>query len=216
MGARSGGGAGMGSRSRGGGASARGNFDADYNDVGIVAKQLMADLNINPKEMSGFNKEWNADAQGIIEDVAKGNYGFASEVAKTVANRKPDNRLNWSYGISEKQSYVIAKAATEHGLVPKKSQYSKSKHEEWSRPTLQESKKANMYAAYAASYTKSSTKTAVGSRVFDAKKGWGTISKIITKSTGYVAVNYDSGAKGGQMAFNLKGEDGNFLKKRPK
>ena len=206
---------------RGGGASgrssaARGNFDADYNDVNIVAKQLMEDLNISPYELHGMKAEWNSDAQGIIEDVAKGNYGFASEVAKTVADRRPDNRLNWSYGISEKQSYVIAKAATEHGLVPAKSQYSKSKHEEWSRPSYQESKKANKYAAYAASYTKSSTKTAVGSRVFDAKKGWGTISKIITKSTGYVAVDYDSGAKGGQMAFNLKGEDGNFLKKRPK
>ena len=214
MGGRAGGGAGMGRGSRG---AARGNFDADYNDVPTVARQLMKDLNMSPRDFQfNYNAELNSEAAGIVEAVAKGNYGFASDVAKTVADRAPSNSLNWSYGISEKQSYVIAKAATEHGLVPAKSQYSKSKHEEWARPSYQESKKANKYAAYAASYTKSSTKTAVGSRVYDSKKGWGTISKIITKSTGYVSVKYDSGATGGQMAFNLKGEDGNFLKKRPK
>jgi hypothetical protein len=201
----------------GGGSARRGNFDPDYNDVNTVAKQLMNDLNISPYDMHfNFNSDDNATAAGIVEDVAKGNYGFASEVAKTVADRKPGNRINWTYGVSEKQAYVIAKAATEHGHVPMKPQYSKSKHEEWSRPSLKDSKKANKYAAYAASYTKSSTKVATGSRVFDAKHGWGTIGKIITKSTGYVSVNFDSGKTTGAMAFNLKGEDGNFLKKRPK
>ena len=75
---------------------------------------------------------------------------------------------------------------------------------------------AAKWEAYSKTYTKSSTKVAVGSKVWDAKGKSGTISSIITKSSGYVTVKYDDGSVGKQMAFNLKGSDGNPLKKRPK
>lgn len=48
----------------------------------------------------------NAQAQGVIDQVADGNYGFASQVAQTV--RK------YNYRISEKQAYVIAKSAVDN------------------------------------------------------------------------------------------------------
>lgn len=49
----------------------------------------------------GFNDE----AQMVIDMVADGNFGFASEIATTVRKFK--------YSISEKQAYWIAKTAVE-------------------------------------------------------------------------------------------------------
>ncbi|HEY5587566.1 MAG TPA: hypothetical protein VIK86_01270 [Candidatus Paceibacterota bacterium] len=46
------------------------------------------------------------------------------------------------------------------------------------------------------------------------KLGTGIISKIITKSTGYVEVNYN-GTKKNEMAFNLTDLEGNSLKNKP-
>lgn len=66
----------------------------------------------------------------------------------------------------------------------------------------------------ASSFTKSSTKVSVGSTV-QGKFGTGKITKIITASSGYVEVTYPNGKKSKEMAFNLKGEDGLFLKKKP-
>ena len=219
MGVRAGGGAsgGMGSKSRSG-ASARGNFDPDYGDVNIVAKTMMQDLNQSYESLKfNYNQQTNAEAAGMVEDVAKGDYGFASQVAQTVAGRAPKNSLYHSYGISEKQSYVIAKAAVEHGHVPKTSGYSKSFHQKVAQEAARkQAAKQQKWEAYSATYKKSSTKVAAGSRVYDSKHGWGTIGKVITKSTGYVSVKFDSGKTTGAMAFNLKGEDGNPLKKRPK
>jgi hypothetical protein len=49
------------------------------------------------------------------------------------------------------------------------------------------------------------------------KKGYkGTITRIITKSTGYVEITLENGAKTKDMAFNLTEEDGTPLKKAPK
>lgn len=49
------------------------------------------------------------------------------------------------------------------------------------------------------------------------KKGQrGTISRIITKSTGYVEVAYEDGSTKKEMAFNLTDENGVSLKKSPK
>lgn len=50
---------------------------------------------------------WNDQAQVLVDNVADGNYGFASDVAKTVVSRKYRS-------ISEKQAYVIARAAVEN------------------------------------------------------------------------------------------------------
>lgn len=47
------------------------------------------------------------------------------------------------------------------------------------------------------------------------KHGEGVITKIITKSTGYVEVAYNSGFVKKDMAFNLTDENGNSLKKKP-
>lgn len=49
------------------------------------------------------------------------------------------------------------------------------------------------------------------------KKGQrGTISRIITKSTGYVEVAYEDGSTKKEMAINLTDENGVSLKKSPK
>ena len=56
---------------------------------------------------------------------------------------------------------------------------------------------------------------ATGTRV-NGKKGTGTITAIITKSTGYVEVTYDNGTVKKEMAFNLTDMDGISLKSTPK
>lgn len=61
-----------------------------------------------------------------------------------------------------------------------------------------------------------SRKLEVGKRVFSDKYGEGVINKIITSSTGYIEVQYDSGIVRKEMAFNLKDQkDGELLKKKP-
>ena len=58
---------------------------------------------------SEYSLGMNAQAQGVIDQVADGNYGFASQVAQTV--RK------YNYRISEKQAYVIAKSAVDNEVT---------------------------------------------------------------------------------------------------
>lgn len=55
----------------------------------------------------------------------------------------------------------------------------------------------------------------IGQQVTNKKGQNGTITKIITKSTGYVEVTLENGSKKKEMAFNLTDENGNFLKKAP-
>lgn len=55
----------------------------------------------------------------------------------------------------------------------------------------------------------------IGQIVNNKKGQQGTIARIITKSTGYVEVNYNGTLKK-EMAFNLTDENGNQLKATPK
>lgn len=59
------------------------------------------------------------------------------------------------------------------------------------------------------------SKFAIGTLVIGSK-GKGTITAIITKSTGYVQVTYLTGEVKKEMAFNLKNEQGESLKATPK
>lgn len=52
--------------------------------------------------------------------------------------------------------------------------------------------------------------------VFNKKGQKGTITRIITKSTGYVEVSYEAGFSKKEMAFNLTDENGVSLKNHPK
>lgn len=52
--------------------------------------------------------------------------------------------------------------------------------------------------------------------VFNKKGQKGTITRIITKSTGYVEVAYEAGFTKKEMAFNLIDENGLSLKNAPK
>jgi len=54
----------------------------------------------------------------------------------------------------------------------------------------------------------------IGTKV-NGSKGQGTITSIITKSTGYVEVTYNSGIVKKEMAFNLTDENGVSLKSKP-
>lgn len=56
----------------------------------------------------------------------------------------------------------------------------------------------------------------INQTVFNKKGQKGTITRIITKSTGYVEVAYEAGFSKKEMAFNLTDENGNSLKKAPK
>lgn len=51
--------------------------------------------------------------------------------------------------------------------------------------------------------------------VYNKKNQKGTITRIITKSTGYVEVTLENGSITKEMAFNLKDENGISLKKAP-
>ncbi len=58
------------------------------------------------------------------------------------------------------------------------------------------------------------TKIEIGTQV-KGNNGTGTITKIITKSTGYVEVTYFNGKIKKEMAFNLFDLEGNSLKSKP-
>lgn len=73
---------------------------ANINDV---ARALSRYSRIKYLSRGSFQEDWQASARMLIDDVAAQNYGFASDVAKTVKK--------YGYKISEKQSFVIASAA---------------------------------------------------------------------------------------------------------
>ncbi len=60
------------------------------------------------------------------------------------------------------------------------------------------------------------TKIYIGAEVNNKKNQHGVITRIITKSTGYVEVKYDNGTTRKEMAFNLTDNEGNALKATPK
>ena len=62
------------------------------------------------------------------------------------------------------------------------------------------------------------SKIQIGAKVFNKKNQSqeGTITKVITKSTGYVEVTYLNGEVKKEMAFNLLDENGEQLKATPK
>lgn len=60
------------------------------------------------------------------------------------------------------------------------------------------------------------SKINIGAKVFNKKNQEGTITSIITKSTGYVEVTYLNGVVKKEMAFNLTDENGESLKAAPK
>ena len=60
------------------------------------------------------------------------------------------------------------------------------------------------------------SKINIGTKVFNKKNQEGTITKVITKSTGYVEVTYSDGSVRKEMAFNLTDENGESLKAAPK
>lgn len=60
------------------------------------------------------------------------------------------------------------------------------------------------------------SKINIGTKVFNKKNQEGTITKVITKSTGYVEVTYSNGIVKKEMAFNLTDENGESLKATPK
>lgn len=208
-----------GTRGASGGGSSRSkgfNLPEGFTDVQTVKEALMQYANMDKwNKNTEYQMGFNDDAMGVIESIAKGDHGLATTIAKDLTSRP-----NWNkYGanLSEKQAYVLAKAAVEGKHVPQKTIFDKSiKIKAQQAQAAKAAAHAAKWEAYSKTYTKSSTKVAVGSKVWDAKGKSGTISSIITKSSGYVTVKYDDGSVSKQMAFNLKGSDGNPLKKRPK
>lgn len=59
------------------------------------------------------------------------------------------------------------------------------------------------------------SKFATGTSVKNAKGQQGTIINVITKSTGYVLVEWEGGKQTKEMAFNLTDMEGNALKAKP-
>jgi len=185
--------------------------------IALVKESLMNYAKMDRwNDNTSYHMGFNDDAMQVVEEVAKGNYGFASQVAQTATNSP--NWDKYGYRLSEKQAYIIARAAVENQKVSQKSVIfdlslaRASKQKEAAKATA----KAAKYEEYSKNYTKSKTKVAVGSVVYDNKGNKGVINSIITKSSGYVTVKYENGTVSKQMAFNLKGEDGNPLKKKPK
>ena len=84
----------------------------DINDVKIALLRYTKEdkWNRNTEYHLGFNDQ----AQDLIDDIANGDFGFASDVAKSVQK--------YNYSISEKQAYVIAKTAVEFNIVSKQRQ----------------------------------------------------------------------------------------------
>lgn len=153
---------------------------------------------------SAYDMGYNDDALAVVERVADANLGLATTIAKQAISSKQYKTSGVT--LSEKQAYVIADAAVKNGLVPNKTIF---QHYD---------AKSNKTTKTTGSLTKqqlSTTKAKVGS-VVTSKHGSGVISKIITKSSGYVEVKYDSGITRKEMTFNLKGQDGNPLRNKPR
>lgn len=150
---------------------------------------------------SAYDMGYNDDALTVVERVADANLGLATTIAKQATHSKQYK----TYGVtlSEKQAYVIADAAVKNGLVPNKTIF--QHHETKSSKAAGNSNKQQL----------STTKIKVGS-IVTSKHGSGVISKIITKSSGYVEVRYDNGITRKEMSFNLKGQDGNPLRNKPR
>lgn len=170
----------------------------------------------------GVSQEFNSQVKDLMKEVGEGNYGVATSIAQRyneLGKRKHGNPMQ----LSEKQAYVVARAAVDNGLVSDNDRrmifnYQNSKDTEVQvsqKENRKRQKRAAKYAEYEKTYQRSTTKIAIGSHVTDSKGRKGVITGIITPSTGYVTVDY-GGYKKKEMAFNLKGEDGNPLKKRPK
>lgn len=158
------------------------------------------------------------DNMRALLQAAKAEGGFAADVARTVehSERRTDGGGS-EWRVSEKQAYILGKAAAaQRGKNKAVDSMLDSTITVRAREAARKEQRDREYKTYEASYQRSSTKTEVGARVTDNKGRQGTISRIITKSSGYVEVKYDNGSTGKAMAFNLRGEDGNPLKKRPK
>ena len=149
-----------------------------------------------------YHLGYNDDALTIVDKVAKADLGLATTIAKQAVSSKYYTK----YGVtlSEKQAYVIADAAVKNGMVPNKTIFQHY-----------ESKNGKTGTDITSKQQLSSTKTKVGS-IVNSKHGNGVISRIITKSSGYVEVKYDNGITRKEMAFNLKGQDGNPLRNKPR
>lgn len=151
--------------------------------------------NKNTDYMLGFND----DALSVIEEVAKENLGLATTIAQQVIARPGYKKYGAS--LTDKQAWVIANAAVKSQLVPNKTTFG---HYE---------PKIKTKISTEAEHPLSSTKVKVGSVVV-SKHGEGIITKIITKSSGYVETEYN-GIRYKEMAFNLNGKDGKPLKNKP-
>lgn len=82
-------------------------FNFSEVDVNEVAKGLKQYAKVDRwNKNTAYSLGFNDDAQGVIDDVAKMNVGFASDVAKTVQK--------YNYTISDKQAFVIASAAVKN------------------------------------------------------------------------------------------------------
>lgn len=187
-----------------------------FTDVQTVKEALMEYSRVDKwNKNTEYRMGFNDDAQAVVEKLAKGDYGLASTIAKQAVDSPNWNK--YGYKFSEKQAYVMGKAAVENALVSNSVIFDKSIKMKAAQDNARKSAaKAAAYAKYSESYTKSSTKIAIGSPVTDSKGRKGIINGIITKSSGYVSVKYNDGSVSKQMAFNLFGEDGNPLKKKPK
>lgn len=150
---------------------------------------------------TAYQNGYNDDALTVVEKVANANTGLATTIAKQAINSK--RYKEYGITLSDKQAYVIADAAVRNGLVQDKTIF---KH--------YESKNNSVKVSGNVKQELSSTKTKVGS-IVNSKHGNGVISKIITKSSGYVEVKYNSGTTRKEMAFNLRGEDGKPLRNKP-
>ena len=79
-------------------------------DVQDVKRGLLNYAQIDRWNRSNdYHLGFNDQAQTVIDRVAAGNFGFPSQVAQTVKK--------YNYRISEKQAYVIAKAAVDNEVT---------------------------------------------------------------------------------------------------
>ena len=94
--------------------------DEYNNDLGVTVQSikdaLLSYASIDRwNRSSAYNMGFNDQATGLVEELAKGDYGLASTIAKQAVERN-----GWGqYGarFSEKQAYVLAKSAYDNKVV---------------------------------------------------------------------------------------------------
>ena len=203
----------MGRNSNGvrGGGSARTQTAEKYNnDLGVTTDSIKSAIMSNSQtpfrtNQGSIERMMSAQTQGLIEDIAKGDYGLATTIAKQAVERSGWNQYGARF--SDKQAYILAKAAYDNKLISPQDANrvfrDVSKEVERDRQRKNANRRASRAAKAAAqkqiaNNTAKNSSLSVGATVRHAQFGSG---KIVSMDTNTIEVDFGGTRKKMMKAF---------------